>query len=306
MLKNFKLLAFVLPLAIFAGSCSGDKGDRIPGAAVSPSGFQYVLHTNVGGTKPQISDIVFFSADIRNRDSVVLTTRSQENLPYTPIVDPAMTVNDPSPIMEVVMNMAVGDSATIYIRIDTVANIPPGFENEKFLMYDLVVREIKTQTQFVEEQQALEEEMMARMEMVKERYEPVNADLSARVDAYNAKKLDDQITETVSGLKYIIHEQGTGPKAEAGDFVSVHYHGMLTNKEVFDSSFRPGQPINFTLGAGQVILGWDEGLAELNQGGRMTLFIPAALGYGADGSGPIPPNAELVFYVELEEVKKPN
>lgn len=305
MFKNFKLLAVILPLAIFAGACSGNKGDRVPGTEISPSGFQYVLHTNVGGVKPQISDIVFFSADIRNRDSVVLTTRDQENLPYTPIVDLAMTANNPSPIMEVVMNMSVGDSATIYIRIDTVPVIPPGFENEKFLMYDLVVRDIKTQTQFVEEQQRLEEEMLGRMEVVKERYPAVNADLSARVSDYNANKLNDQITETVSGLKYIIHEQGNGPKAEAGDGLVVLYHGMLKDKKVFDSAFNSGQPINFTLGAGQVIAGWEEALAELNQGGRMTMFIPPALGYGASASGPIPANAELIFYVEMVEVKKP-
>lgn len=302
MLKNFKLLAIIFPLTILAVSCSGD---RVPGTEVTPGGFQYKLHTNVGGEKPKIGDIIYFSADIRNRDSIVMSTRNQTNLPNLPIEDPAKMANDPSPITEVALNMAVGDSATIYIRIDTMPNIPPGFENEKFLMYDLVLQKIVSQENYLMEQQQLQAEMMARMEETRARFEPVNADLSARISDYAANKLTDQITETVSGLKYIIHEQGTGPRAESGDFIAVHYHGMLIDKTVFDSSFERGEPINFTLGAGQVIAGWDEAFAELNQGGRMTMFVPAALGYGANDNGPIPGNSEMIFYVELIEVQKP-
>ena len=109
---------------------------------------------------------------------------------------------------------------------------------------------------------------------------------------------------TASGLQYTDTETGTGPFATAGQDVSVHYTGWLFNDGVqgakFDSSKDRGDPFNFNLGAGMVIKGWDEGVAGMQVGGKRTLIIPAALGYGARGAGGvIPPNATLKFDVEL-------
>lgn len=93
---------------------------------------------------------------------------------------------------------------------------------------------------------------------------------------------------------------GTGAVAEAGKAVTVHYTGWLTNGTKFDSSKDHGQPFTFQLGAGQVIKGWDQGVAGMKVGGVRKLTIPASLGYGDDGAPPvIPPNATLVFEVEL-------
>ncbi len=110
---------------------------------------------------------------------------------------------------------------------------------------------------------------------------------------------------TASGLIYKITKLGAGKKAHAGDQVSVHYVGTLTDeaKTKFDSSRDRGQPYSFPLGAGQVIKGWDEGIALLHVGDVATLTIPSALGYGAEGSGKIPANATLIFEVELMDVK---
>ncbi|MBT3338090.1 MAG: FKBP-type peptidyl-prolyl cis-trans isomerase [Anaerolineae bacterium] len=107
-----------------------------------------------------------------------------------------------------------------------------------------------------------------------------------------------------SGLEYIEKEAGTGAEAKAGKMVSVHYEGKLLDGTVFDSSFKRGTPIDFKLGVGQVIQGWDEGIALMKVGGKATLTIPPELGYGARGAGGvIPPNATLVFDVELVAVK---
>lgn len=105
---------------------------------------------------------------------------------------------------------------------------------------------------------------------------------------------------TKSGLKYWELKKGSGPVAKAGDQVKVHYTGWLTDGKKFDSSLDRGEPFAFKLGAGMVIKGWDEGVAGMKVGGKRQLRIPAELGYGARGAGgAIPPNAELVFDVEL-------
>jgi FKBP-type peptidyl-prolyl cis-trans isomerase len=104
---------------------------------------------------------------------------------------------------------------------------------------------------------------------------------------------------TASGLQFIDLATGSGDVATAGQTVSVHYTGWLTNGSKFDSSRDRGQPFSFGLGRGQVIRGWDEGVAGMRVGGRRKLVIPSQLGYGERGVGPIPPGATLVFSVEL-------
>ena len=106
------------------------------------------------------------------------------------------------------------------------------------------------------------------------------------------------------GLKYTDDQIGTGIEAQAGKTVSVHYTGWLLDGTKFDSSKDRNQPFSFPLGRGQVIKGWDEGVAGMKVGGKRTLVIPPDLGYGARGAGGvIPPNATLKFEVELLDVK---
>lgn len=105
---------------------------------------------------------------------------------------------------------------------------------------------------------------------------------------------------TASGLRYIDHGGGGGRAAKAGDTVSVHYTGTLEDGRKFDSSRDRNQPFQFSLGQGQVIRGWDEGVAGMRVGDRRQLIIPAELGYGSRGAGGIiPPNATLIFDVEV-------
>ena len=113
---------------------------------------------------------------------------------------------------------------------------------------------------------------------------------------------DQGVVETDSGLKYEILECGDGETAEKGDNVSVHYVGTLADGTKFDSSRDRGEPFTFPLGAGQVIQGWDEGVAGMQIGETRKLTIPPELGYGPTGTGPIPPNATLIFEVELLDI----
>ena len=117
-----------------------------------------------------------------------------------------------------------------------------------------------------------------------------------------------QTISTPSGLQYIDNKVGTGATAKSGDTLSMHYTGWLYEKgqkgKKFDSSVDRGQPFSFPLGAGRVIKGWDEGVAGMKVGGQRSLIIPPQLGYGSSGAGGvIPPNATLLFDVELIAIK---
>lgn len=114
---------------------------------------------------------------------------------------------------------------------------------------------------------------------------------------------DNEVT-TPSGLKYIDEVVGTGPSPQKGQQVTVHYTGTLEDGKKFDSSRDRNQPFTFTIGIGQVIKGWDEGVMSMKVGGKRKLIIPSDLGYGSRGAPPaIPPNATLTFEVELLSVK---
>ena len=129
------------------------------------------------------------------------------------------------------------------------------------------------------------------------------AEEKAAIEA-ELESLGAGFAKTSSGLRYQILQKGDGEKAQKNKTVSVHYKGQLSDGTVFDSSYKRNQPIEFSLGMGQVILGWDEGVALLKVGDKARFVIPSHLAYGSRGAGGvIPPNANLIFDVELISVK---
>lgn len=173
---------------------------------------------------------------------------------------------------EVVDAIAQGD------LIDTLEIVRVGEEAEKW--------------NAIEAFRTFEGSRLRRIEEAKKQAEATMEQLAAGFD------------KTESGLRYKMIQKGSGKQAESGKTVSVHYEGSLENGKVFDSSYSRKRPIEFKLGQGQVIEGWDEGIALLQVGDKARFVIPSYLGYGASGAGGvIPPNATLVFDVELMDVK---
>lgn len=167
------------------------------------------------------------------------------------------------------------------------------------VIYDIEVLDIKTKAQHEKEQ--AEKEAKSKAEA-----KAAEAKESGLIQKY-LKDNNISVKPTASGLYYVEKVRGKGSKAMPGKKVSVHYTGRLVDGTVFDSSLerKPAQPFEFTLGAGQVIPGWDEGIALMNEGGKAILVIPSKLGYGSGGSGAtIKPFSPLVFDVELVKVNK--
>jgi FKBP-type peptidyl-prolyl cis-trans isomerase len=163
------------------------------------------------------------------------------------------------------------------------------------LIYDVEILDVKTKAEYEKEQSEIQKSEQMKADSLK------NSE-AGLLEKY-LKDNNINVKPQPDGLYYIPVLAGSGPKAEAGKTVKVHYTGKLLNGKVFDSSVERKNPIEFMLGRGQVIKGWDEGIAMMNQGGKATLIIPSAIGYSDRDMGVIPPYSTLVFDVELVEVK---
>ena len=277
---KFRILSLLLGLAVLWGCQSG------PGSSTGsnlPSGYEYILHTNIADAKKAAPlDLAFFRYAMRNDQETVISNFGKGNAQIIPLPD-GSTGRALNPIEEALLLMGVGDSLTIIVPMDTipVAERPKGFENADFLYYDLKLEELKSQADL--------ESKVAEMETF----------VNGIIDQYVAGTLEG-VQSTDSGLKYVIHKEGTGEVPDSADFVYVDYYGALPSKVAFDNSYKRGTPFAFQLGMGRVIPGWDEGLALLKTGSEATFFIPSDLGYGEAGSPPvIPGNSELIFHVNL-------
>lgn len=179
--------------------------------------------------------------------------------------------------------------------VDAIANVEKGAQDKP--VQDVVIEKVEVFTKGDEykdyDAAAIFNEGKSKIQ------EKNNASEQKKFD-----KLKEGMEKTPSGLYYKITKKTDGKQPKSGDVVSVHYAGRLTNGQEFDNSFRRGEPIEIPIGVGQVIKGWDEGIQLLKEGEAATLLIPAELGYGSRGAGGvIPPNAWLIFDVELVKVK---
>lgn len=163
------------------------------------------------------------------------------------------------------------------------------------LVYEVEIVDVQSKADFEKEQAILKQKEMQKKEETKKE--------EALKIAQYLKDNKINVAPSSTGLFYIEKVKGTGPQPVAGDRVSVHYTGTLLNGKKFDSSLDRNQPFEFTLGKGQVIKGWDEGIALMRKGGKATLIIPSNIAYGDRNMGEIPSYSTLAFEVELLDIK---
>ncbi len=205
-------------------------------------------------------------------------------------------------IMEILTLMHLGDSAIFNLSADSfffktvgVKELPKGITKGSELQFFVGLKDFKTEEQMRAMQAQLEEQ-----EKIKGQESQMKE--GTIIKEYLEKNGITQ-TPTASGLIIVTKTKGNGVKPAKGQKVTVHYTGTLMDGTKFDSSVDRGDPFVFTLGQGQVISGWDEGIAELEVGGSATLIIPSSIAYGPRGTGPIGPYSPLVFEVQLLKVE---
>ena len=277
----------------FLWSCNPGTGSGGGEKVVSPGGFEYTMFKKGTGKKAAPGDVLTFELHQYVDDSLMVSTRKMgrpQQMQIPPEGSKLMKEQD------VLANSTVGDSFRTSIKIDTMAQKPPGFENSGFVHYDFLITKIQSMEEITAEQEAKRKEGEVREKEVADKIQPILAN-------YKSGSLKDLQTHP-SGMKYVIHEAGSGRQPQNGQGVEVNYYGTLTDGKMFDNSFGRGEPFTFTVGQGMVIKGWDVGIPLLKEGGKGTLFIPYEMAYGEAGRPPsIPAKSELVFYVELLKVK---
>lgn len=275
---TFKNLIYLSVIVLFFSSC-GSKVEQ----GVTESGFNYFHYVNNGGDLPQEGDQVrFYERVLLGQDSVLMEQERTVQLP------PRDQVTGPAPNYELLFKLSAGDSAAVYMTGDEMEKF--GLQKGDTLFYHIGFKEIvKTKA-----------ELDAEMEESKQAMVAIESMVNTTLSDYKSGALNANLITTESGLKYIIHDQGSGEPVLAGKSAEVHYYGMLVSEgTMFDNSYSRGQPLSFTVGTGQVIPGWDEGLQLLKVGSKATFFIPSDLAYGPNGNQGIPGNAELLFYVDV-------
>ena len=267
-----------------------------PKGVETEHGYRVVNHTNKEGQKPTTGDIVSVHVTLWVGDTLLQDTRKIAESPrevQIPDFKEMPAGNKVPAIFDGVMLAAKGDSLTIYQPLDSLLaeKLPKRFKKEKYMRFGLVLYDIVTA-----------EEIKKKKDEAMSRFEGIKTNVTETVAQYKSGALKDKITTLPSTLKVMIVDKGSGAPVKAGTQVQLHYYGSLTDGKMFDNSFQRGEPFGFMVGAGQTVAGFDEGVQQLNKGGKAFLFLPPALGYGdnVDPNGPIPPNSELVFYIEVQ------
>jgi FKBP-type peptidyl-prolyl cis-trans isomerase FkpA len=293
---KFNYYVLLVAALISITACQPD-GNR------TPTGYDYTVVAEGTGEPAKAKDYVVFSIKITGEDGKVLQEVTDgQNMPTVQIPGEGDPVEKPNPISDI---LAVGKKGGIYtfqMPIDSIPNAPADIQSMKYIVYEIGIMEILNEEQYKVYQEKQQADMQAKIADNMVKLATLEQMTKTTISDYKSGKLVPKTTE--SGLKYHIVEPGEGANPAVGNTVSVNYYGVLTDGTRFDDSFQRGSVFSFALGTGQVIKGWDEGIALLNKGAKAYFFIPASLGYGEAGSPPvIPENAELVFYVELEDFK---
>lgn len=288
MRKNFFLLsALFLMLSVLTGCSNAPKGYQ-----ATDNGLYYRLFTNNGGDNPQIGDLLELTMSCSVNDTVVILPLTKNIIPMT---EPSFW----SDFVEGFSMMHKGDSASFIVDIDSsfvnlfgYNTLPPQFSSTDIMRFEVRLDDFYPESEF----------RFRMIENIKKNYPAETEKAASELNAY-LEKSGVVAQPTSTGLYYVKTQDGTGEKPSKGSTVKAHYTGCLLDGTVFDTSIERGEPIEFVLGVGQVIPGWDEGIAMMSKGEKAVLYIPYYLAYGDRDLGVIPPFSNLVFEVELIDFK---
>ena len=299
MKKKFMFMAFAAMLFAGTMACSQEK---VPyeGYQKTPNGLYYRFHKQNAGETPKTGELIDATlCCVVNDTAIIVPTMSNTFQLIESLY--------PGDIFEGLSMVHVGDSVSFIVNIDSTfrtffgqPTLPEQFVSTDVMRFDLRIEDIYPESDYAKHVAAKNQKASAeRIAKMVADHPDESAQAAQALKDYLAKnKIVAEPTE--SGLYYVVTKEGNGEKPEAGQIVHVHYRGTLLDGTQFDSSFDRNQPLQFPLGIGQVIPGWDEGIGLMSKGEKGVLYIPYYLAYGDRAAGDvIKPYSNLIFEVEL-------
>ncbi len=291
MKKTILVIAVMLMAvgSIFVSCQSGN--DKFAGFDQTEDGLYYKFHNQGTDTvTPKIGEYVTIDMIYASEDSVMFDSKTLPQLMKMPMVEPSYKGD----VYDGIAMMQIGDSATficdadsVFLKLFRMPAVPPELDSLEYIYFHIKLNAIESLEEVKAAQEA--ELKILQADETKNRY------------AFLEEKYPDALP-VASGLYYIETVEGKGSNPLSGQTVTVNYTGMFMDGSIFDSSIGK-QPIEFPLGKGQVIQGWDEGIGMMRKGGKAILVIPSDIAYGPQGRSGIPPYSTLVFEVELLDIK---
>lgn len=297
-----RIIPFLLLSAILLiTACGGDN--------LTPNGYTFHRLVKGSGRKAAPGDYAFVHLYYITDGTVVNSTR-ERNEPTSIKVPSQEEIKKEgesmggkvNPIADALSIMNMGDSVEVIVPVDSSMRASRQLATVKELKVAIVLEDLKNQKEYDDFMAERRKALNKDREEAQAKESAIAAQVTELAAKYKSGELKGQLKSTPSGLKYMVLEEGTGPKIQPNDQVKVHYYGALTDGKMFDNSYQRGQAYDVKLGMGQVIKGWDEGIPLLKGGDKAVLFIPPGLAYGNQATGDIPANAELIFYVEIVKV----
>ncbi len=296
-----RILSIILFISLSFVACK-NKSSKYKGLKYNKG--QYVIIGDNTGQKAKPGEYIQYSVLLKdNHNMIFIDKRKKDELLREQVIRDTVFLKDLTAAAEVLYNLTKGDSSVLYIPLSEDEKTDK-LKDSDTLIFELKVHDILDSAKMrdIVEDEYLKEEA----EKTEARIKQIAADqtIMKTWDDYNKGKLKGKLKKTKSGIKYIVLEEGKGDFAKKGQKVKIGFYGM-TQKDAnaFENSFGRDKDIGLIVGARQVIPGWDEALLQMNQGMKAVFFIPAKLGFRKKGKAPIiPPDADLVFYIELHQI----
>lgn len=277
------IILSLLALTMFYSCDSQEQSNKVAGYEV-----EYHEQNPITDGRAQAGDFVEYTINIFSGENQVVPEAMEQST--------QINAGNEDPISEVLKTMSVDDSVSIYVPMDS---LPPEAQGDPKITEEGIVYHIKMNRIVDEESYMLEQSEMREAQAAQK------LQVDSLLDVYLTKYEEGTIADlqsTENGVEFVVLDEGAGAPVMKNDRINVHYVGRLIETgDEFDNSLERGQPLPLEVGVGSVIKGWDEGLLQFKRGDIGLLFIPSDLAYGEAESGPIPPNSDLLFYVDILE-----
>ena len=260
------------------------------------NGYSFKKYTNNPGIRPRVGEVVTIDFDIIDEYGNILSDSRNANVRPTvqmpASLDAQMLRN---PLLSLIEELTAGDSASVFVPVDSLSSPPASFLQSEMVEYRVVVRAVESQDDYMKRIGG------EQTQLLNETYE----EAKAAFDKYMAGDYDDITVEKNGEVKLAIVNEANGVKADFNELVFVHYYGFFRDGSSFDNSYKVAKPYGFRVGSKTVIQGWDIAIPDISEGSSAIIDIPYTMAYGNEGKkGTIPPKSDLIYWVKIDQIEK--